>query len=185
MARTRDHHRPWDFGQAGSKLKSIVKGADKSYGRKIVERLPSGEFALVAKCVTKDRHGAIRERWVVVGSNNMRLAVSKCLPQIQEAHSRTAARDPDGSLLVIPGTAEARARRARELMRQAWEHHVRGTAWEGKKQMYKVVAAGGPPFSWWDGIAQASFVATAVNDPNVSMRVCCYLGRELYERAQR
>jgi hypothetical protein len=111
----------------------------------------------------------------------MKSAVTHTLPQIQEAHSHALSRSPDPSLLVIPGNAEARAKRARELLRQLWEFHVKGTIWEGKKQMYKIVANGGPGFPWWEEVAQVPFGATAVNDPHVSMRVCQQAIQELHK----
>ena len=184
MAPTRDHRRAVDIGHAGSKLKKMGKAAEKNFGRKIVDRLPAGEYVLLAKCASIDRHGAIRETWQVFGSEHMKSAVTHTLPQIKEAHSQALSRGPDPSLLVIPGTAEARAKRSRELLRQAWETHIQGTVWQRKKQMYKVVAAGGPGFPWWEEIAQVPFNATAVNDPQVSKRVCEYLARELYAREE-
>ena len=173
------------MGHAASKLKRIGKAAEKSFGRKIEERLPAGEYVLLAKCAARSRHGAIRESWHVFGSDVMKSVVIHTLPQIQAAHShaltRSSGRNLDPSMLVIPGNAESRANRARELLRQLWQLHVKGTTWEGKKQMYKIVADGGPEFSWWEKVAQVPFGATAVNDPSVSMRVCLRGIQELHE----
>lgn len=184
MAPKRDHCRPVGMAQAGSKLKEVGKAAEKSFKRKILDRFPAGEFVLLAKCAARDRHGAISERWYVFGSEVMKSAVTTSMPQIKEAHCQEGARAPDEALLRVPGTAKARARKARELLRQAWECHVQGTQWEGTKQMYKAVAAGGPLFDWWNAVAQVPFTATAVNDPDVAMRVCQHVGRQLFSCAQ-
>ena len=139
MRRTRDHRRPFNVSQACSKLRLVANGAYKSFARKIVDRFPGGEFAFVFKCVVKGKHGEIREFWVVKGSDKLCQAVDQAMPRIKEAHSRPGAQPrksaSDNTLLLIPGTAVARAKRARELLRQAWEEHVKDTHWKGKKQI--------------------------------------------------
>ena len=108
----------------------------------------------------------------------MKSVVIHTLPQIQAAHSHALTRrsNLDPSMLVIPGNAESRANRARELLRQLWQLHVKGTTWEVRCTRS---CPTGPGFPWWEEVAQVPFDATAVNDSHVSMRVCQQAIQEL------
>jgi hypothetical protein len=73
---------------------------------------------------------------------------------------------------VMPGNAEDRAKKTRKLLALVWKEHVKGTEFEGKKQMYRLVRERlVPALSWWERVAGVEFTNTALADPEVSERV--------------
>ena len=73
-----------------------------------------------------------------------------------------------------PKNSVARASACRAMLRDAWLEHVKGTPYEGKVQMYKLVESGKcSPFSWWSSVVGESvpFTNDAINAPDVSSRV--------------
>lgn len=162
-------------------LRRIGKTIEKK-----IDRLPEGRYAVLVSCMTvRGRSRAARRTWqVVAGHPDLSEALQASLGHIELALHAANTVPPPEEFLCMPGNAEKRARRVRNLLVRAWKDHVRGTPHASRKQMYATVRQHPDMlFGWWEHVTGgAPFENTAVDDSGVSEAVFRYLAPVVYAR---
>lgn len=144
---------------------------------KALAKLPECQWVLSYRYLGQTKTMAADE-WHVIGSH----------PGLVR-HSVNQTRTMDEALLESvahvatpkPRNSVARASACRSMLRDAWLEHVRGTAYEGQVQMYKLVESGKcPPFPWWSSVVGETvpFTNDSINAPDVSSRVWDFFDRK-------
>lgn len=179
----RVHNRKVPLRDAKQGLRRAARQLQRRTDAKI-EALPEGFYVTMLCCVHEDRAGIARVIHEVIGRKEAVQFLEEHRDEIIATCSRPVddSRDADEKYLEIPGNAEKRAEKVRELLREAWSEHVRGTPFHKSKQMYNAVEKkGANPFPWWGEVTGgAPFVNTTVADPGISKRIYEYLGPRLY-----
>jgi hypothetical protein len=152
---------------------------------KKMRRFPEGQWAvLIGSMTCDDRIGAVNKSWKVIGGDDaLSHALEEMMPAIETRMAQNR-RGPDPQeLLSMPGNAEVRAKKLRKLLSLAWQHHVRGTSFQGSKQMYAVVKHNPTMlFPWWNDVTEGvPFCNTAVDNPEVSEKIFRFLAPKVVE----
>jgi len=136
---------------------------------RLMTRLPECEWVLAYRFLGQSKT-MVQHEWHAISSTqgleNTVLEKRHLLDTVLEQPER--ALDP---CPIKPRDSTVRASMVRQLLREAWKDHVKGTPFEHKVQMYSLVDQGTvEPFPWWHHVVgrHIPFKNTSVNIPEVS-----------------
>lgn len=143
---------------------------------KIMRRLPDCEWVLAYRYLGQSKRSAQHEWHCVASSTHLSTAVMDQQAVLEKALAHPP--HPQDVCPVKPRNSVVRAAQVRQMLREAWRAHVKGTPHAGSAQMYRLVQAGEvQPFPWWHHIVgrHVRFTNTAVNVPEVSSALWDFL----------
>lgn len=192
LRQKRIHNRDIPLQRAKTGLKKICNALNKRCEAKF-GCLPEGRYVLLGMCMAGVPSEGHNMEEIVVSNDPMIEELYKTVFPFhkllemkkgnQDEQKKKDEEQRQAHYFSDPGNGEARGSRVRELLQEAWNIHTKGTPFEGKKQMYKIVSENPDmKFTWWeevigDGI---EFSNIAVSDPTISKKVFDYLGKMLY-----
>lgn len=141
---------------------------------KMMKRLPDCQWVLAYRYLGETKTTASHE-WHAIASHGA--LVTKTLAAAPSFDEALLIPETPGTCPQKPKNAVTRASVCRSMLKDAWLEHVRGTPFDGKVQMYRMVREGlVPPFPWWHTVTGgAEFTNDALNTPEVSSTVWDYL----------
>lgn len=140
---------------------------------KVMRRLPECEWVVAYRYLGQTTSTVGHEWHAIASHGGLATATMTATPTFDQVLLQD--RHP-GACPDKPRNAVTRASLCRSMLRDAWLDHVRGTPFEGRVQMYRLVRDGEcPGFPWWDRVAGVDFTNEALNCPEVSSRVWDYL----------
>lgn len=155
-----------------------------------INRLPGGSCVIFVHALEQGRNGGVHETHRIYGSEHLVGPMSGFAKELLAAEDNrfklqlmhlTAPRKED--YVMMPDTAEKRASRARELLKELWRFHVQGTEWEKHRKPYDAVNKhGAPGFGWWKDVVgpDVPFDCTALTQSEVSRKVFAFIGPRVY-----
>ena len=155
-----------------------------------INRLPGGSCVIFVHALEQGRNGGVHETHRIYGSDHLVGPMSGFAKDLLAAEDNrfklqlmhlTAPRKDD--YVLMPDTAEKRASRARELLKELWRFHVQGTKWEKHRKPYDAVNKhGAPGFDWWNDVVgpDVPFDCTALTQSEVSKKVFAFIGPRVY-----
>lgn len=139
---------------------------------KIMRRLPECEWVLAYRFLGESTVAAGHEWHAIATRGRLAAKAKDAVPGFEAALEQ-----PD-DVPTMPRNSVVRASQCRAMLKDAWLEHVRGTPFEGRVQMYSLVAQGAcDPFPWWSSVVgdDVAFANDSVNRPEVSTRIWEYL----------
>lgn len=141
---------------------------------RLMRRLPECQWVLAYRFLGETRNTTGHE-WHAVASHDALVTRTLASTSTMDDALR---KPPESVAMEKPRNSVVRARECRRLLREAWLEHIRGTPFEGRVQMYRMVRDGEcDGFPWWSRVAGdgVEFTNEAVNNPDISSRVWDYL----------
>jgi len=159
--------------------KARIAGQLRRRIEKSIARLPECEWVLAYRYLGETQHTTGHE-WHAISSH---------CGLVANVISSTGVFDKtlletdgvSGRCPMKPRSSVARASQCRIMLRDRWLRHVKGTPFEGKVQMYRLVRDGEcSGFPWWARVVgpDVPFTNDALNSPEVSSRVWDFLVAE-------
>jgi hypothetical protein len=153
--------------------KGRIAGQLKRRLDKMMRRLPECQWVLAYRFLGETKSCASHEWHAIASHDALVTKTMAATPSYDDALLRP---DSTGTCPEKPRNAVTRASLCRAMLKDHWLEHVKGTPFEGKVQMYRMVQDGScPPLPWWDRVAGVEFTNDALNHPDVSSRVWDFL----------
>jgi hypothetical protein len=162
------------YKKARREMRRAIKAIDKNISRRL-RRFDDARYVVAVSYTSEvGRDNLIIPTWHFCGDETLQAKVKEWTPALENAmlvceHGSDVKKKRE-QWLVCPRNSEERAKKVRHMLRLLWVEHVKGTAYEGKKQMYDLVNKQGcKGFDWWEKVTHgAPFLNTTLDTAAMS-----------------